>query len=223
MHNFSEKTTLAGREREISRARLGGFLRLNVAKKKLYAAVERGDTGAIADSLFLHLKEAIPDLDRSVFNKLDWYEIVYTFSLIERINIIPNQDKFAILVTAVEGQDEAWHYDERFYYAMIHTLASSYNWRKEEIDNLWPEEAIAFLQEIIADEYKSMSFEHALSPVSYPYNKRTKKSKYVPLQRPGWMSQDIGKPRKNKLGGVPEEFLPKGNVEKSPLRADKNE
>ena len=102
------------------------------------------------------------------------------------MNLIDGE--FAIMKYARSDQlPVPWNHPERLRISWIHILAQAYNWSKADIENLWTEEAIGFIQEIEADDQTQKEFLHSLSEVAYPYNQGTKTSKYAPLQRPLWM------------------------------------
>jgi len=178
---------LGGAEYTVPRARLGTYLTLETLQAELMDGAEREDSGAMSDSLFRYISAAIPDgLDPGVFAKSPWYEILNVFISIASMNLIDGE--FAILKWGRKDQlPVPWNHPERLRISWVHILAKAYNWPKNEIEELWTEEAIGFIQEIEADEQTQREFEHSLSTVAYPYNEGTKKSKYAPLQRPLWM------------------------------------
>jgi hypothetical protein len=69
-------------------------------------------------------------------------------------------------------------------------LASRYGWSRDEIFNLWPEEAAAYIQEIMVSEYYEREDQRALSEISYKYDKATKTSQFISTPVYGWMIDD---------------------------------
>lgn len=88
-----------------------------------------------------------------------------------------------------------YDYPGRSWAWVVHKLASRYGWTRDEIFNLWPEEAAAYLQEIFISEYDESDEARSLSEVAYHYDKFTKKATFRPLPRPGWMVDGGGKPK----------------------------
>lgn len=212
MTEKSVQIALGGREWTISRARLGGFLALQQARDLLLEGVKSEDNREIVTGLYAFLRVLLTDLTEDEFYKAPWGEIATAYMMIENINLLPHVDEFAIIRHAVSGDREvAWDNSLRSSLIWVHMIAKAYGWRKDEIENLWPEDAIALVQEILADEQIGREFIHALSDVAYEYNKSTKKSQYRPLQRPAWMSvgDRDGKPKKTKLR---KDWLPTGQV-----------
>jgi hypothetical protein len=82
----------------------------------------------------------------------------------------------------------------------------------KQISNLPVDDALAYIQEILTDRQLEKEFTHSLSETSYPYNKNTKQSKYVPLKRPYWMQPDFKNVEKKKVAPIPKSLLPVGNV-----------
>lgn len=210
---------LGGSEHEIARSRLNGFLALQRANELIKYAVRIDDNAKIADGLYAYLRVSIPELRRATFNVVDWHEIFDAYDKIDRQNQIPGLEDFAILIQRAtkRGRTEAWHYPGRTPNIWIHIIANVYHWSREEILNLWPEEAVAYIQEIQAEKFRERNFLHSLSSVAYNYDKQSKKSKYVPLNMPGWMLSGI-RNRINPLGKVHPKFIPVGKIVKSPAR-----
>lgn len=184
----SVNVTLGGREYIVHRARLGVYLRQQEASSLLAAAGKSGDNGSIMRAINKYLEIAIPEITPQIVEDASWVEIATAISLIEIINRV--EIDFALLRFA--GEPEAstpvpWEYEERLRYFWVHLLARSYHWTREEIENLWPEDALAFIQEILVHDQYDREFLHSISEIAYQYQPGTKSSKYVPLRRPLWM------------------------------------
>lgn len=202
---------LGGREWQITRVRLGGFLRLQQARESLNRGIEEADNGQIVDGIFEFLRVNIPDLKTSEFYQSPWYDAFFAYSQVEDLNRLPHGAEFAILKfpTAPHSRSVPWDNPLRAVTIWIHLIARTYSWSKDEIEHLWPEEAIAYVQEIMADEQMDREFFHMLSQVAYEYNKTTKKSQYRPLPRPMWMLMQ--KPE-TVITKIRKDFLPVGKV-----------
>jgi hypothetical protein len=177
----------------------------------LSKAATQADTGAIADALFGYLIVCIPNLDRSKFDEAPWHEVISAFRQTRNLNIIPDAENYSLLrnvETSKNKKTVAWDHDDREVLLWIHTIANSYKWSKSEIEELWPEEAIAYIQEILVEEQLNREFLYSLSEIAYPWDKATKKSKFRPMERPLWMVAGGG--RKNDR--VLKKMLPVGNV-----------
>lgn len=210
MSGTSVKIALGGREWEITRARLGGFIRLQREREGFYKAKDTGDNRAITGALHAFLSVALSDLTLEEFYNAPWWEIFIAYIKIEKLNILPYRDDFAILqFSMVGGRPVPWDNPLRSDILWVHLIASRYNWSKEEIEHLWPEDAIAFVQEILSDQQQENEFIHQLSEVAYEYNKSTKKSHYKPLQRPMWMT---ARRKKDIITKIRRDMLPVGNV-----------
>ena len=204
------EVTIAGLVQTIERVRLGSFLRLQRAAKRLSNSVAQADTGAIADALFEYLTVCISDLDRGKFNEAPWYEVISAFQELREHNRIRGAEKFSMLTNAgvKNGKTVAWDHDERDVLIWIHTIANAYKWSKTEIEELWPEEAIGYIQEILVDSQFEKEFLYSLSELAYPINEATKKSTFRPMERPPWMVIGGGR----KVDRVLKKMLPIGNV-----------
>lgn len=187
MPSSSVTITLDGVEYTVPRARLGVYLKLEILHAELIDAAAEEDSGVMSDSLFRYISTALPNgLERNIFSQTPWYEILNAFIEIATMNLIDGE--FAILKYARSDLlPVPWNHPQRLRISWTHILAKAYNWTRDEIDNLWVEDAIGFIQEIEADEQADKEFIHSLSEVAYPYSEATKKHKYVPLQKPLWM------------------------------------
>jgi hypothetical protein len=103
-----------------------------------------------------------------------------------------------------------YDYPGRFVAWWVHKLASRYGWSREQIFALWPEEAAAYLQEIMIAEYDEADERRALSELAYHYDKMTKKSTFRPLPRPEWMKER--KEDKPQPTRIRKDMLPVGNI-----------
>lgn len=210
--------SLGGDSYTIKRSRLGKYLDLLLQRNRLDEAVESGDNQRIASGLYEYLRISLPDLDRATFESAPWFEVIRMFADIADLNVIPLADQYAII--NVDGGEESdsvpWEYPERAGVVWKHMLAGAYHWSLEDIDNLWPEQAIQFLMEIISDVISDKEFAHRLSDVAYEYDKTTKQSRYTPLRRPLWMlegsKETKEKRKKGLLTTLRRDFLPAGLV-----------
>ena len=103
---------------------------------------------------------------------------------------------------------EVYHYDGRRWAVWIHKLASRYGWSPETIWDLYPEEAAAYIQEIMLSEYYEREDRRALSEVSYKYDASTKTSRFIPSPQYSWMVNDEPPAPVR----IPARVLPVGNV-----------
>lgn len=205
--------TLGGSDYQVSRFRLGGFLDLQIARRFLQEAVESGDNGSIANCIFNILVLAMPDFPRELFDTLSWIEILEAYKEIVNINIIPGFQDFAILLWKERGDDLPWAYPSREKIIWIHLIASAYGWEKDSILDLYPEEAVPLLMEILADRHADREFSYRLSTIAYTYDKGTKKSRYVELPKPIWMLGGVKVKREDKIiQALPKGMLPVGEV-----------
>jgi len=195
--------TLGGRGYVATRARLGNFLHMQQAREEMSSAAQNGDTGAIADSLFLWLSAAA-GAGRAEFEQATWIEIGVAFANLSDIN---RMDQLPIIrYPSGNLKPVKWDFRGREVMAWIDAIAHAYGWSLDEILALYPEEALGLLQEISAREYHERRFQHALSEVAYEV-RRDGKSVYHQLDPPYWMA--VGEPHKTK---IPRKVLPLGNI-----------
>jgi hypothetical protein len=184
----SVTVTLGGRVIIVPRARLGLHLklgRLSDAFRDAPGSPEMAEaiTGYL-EALGLDISQAHP------------VEILRAFIALREVN----SWQWLLAFMKEQGpkpQPEPYDYEGRNWAWFIHKLASRYGWSRTEIFNLYPEEAAAYLQEILISEHAEAEERYSLSNVAYQYDSTTKTSHYVPYRKPPWMySTELPKPVK---------------------------
>jgi len=107
-----------------------------------------------------------------------------------------------------EHKPPPYEYKDRTWAWWVHKLASRYGWSRDQVFDLWPEEAACYLQEIFVSEFDEADERRSLSELAYKYDKASKKSRYIPLSRPAWMAgREPPKERR-----VRRDHIPVGNI-----------
>lgn len=181
--------TLAGQEVTIPRARLGLHLRLG----RLSDAFEDAPGPAEMAEAIQGYFEAL-GLD---IGKVRPVEILRAFIELRALNGWQMSLAFMKDMGAPAQTPEPYDYPDRNWAWIIHKLASRYGWTREEIFNLYPEEAAVYLQEILISEHFEEEARYRLSELAYSYDTSTGRSHYRPMDKPPWMySQELPKPVK---------------------------
>jgi len=199
----SIKVRLNGREILVSRARLGLFLKLEAHLRDLNNAVKQRDSGGVVLAIYQYLLSAVEGIDPG---KMKWLELMQAFFSIRNMNIISIDLSMLKIRMAEREGSTPWDHPDRPFLMWIHLLATYYGWSLTEIESLWPEDAAMYVQEILVDEQLRREWEHSLSPVAYPADKKGK-TKFTPLPRPVWMRRDG--PKKMR---IPKKLLPIGVI-----------
>ena len=189
----------------IMRPRLGLHLRLGQLSDEIQNALRAADSSRVAALIHRYFKLiGFEPGELSGVRQLEIYNVLFELNRIKMLfafQLSPMSDPKEEMPYEYEGRNWAW---------WVHKLASRYGWTSEEIFNLWPEEAAAYLQEIIVSEYDELDERRSLSQLAYKYNEITKESKFYPLPRPAWMKEKPGqKPAIRKLR---RDMLPVGNI-----------
>lgn len=87
-----------------------------------------------------------------------------------------------------ERKPPPYEYKDRTWAWWVHTLASRYGWSRDQVFDLWPEEAACYLQETFVSQFDEADERRSLSELAYKYDRASKKSRYIPLSRPAWMA-----------------------------------
>ena len=151
--------------------------------------------------------------------RLPWFEIREVFFLCLEKNRITKE--FPILKQRPRKKEEfAWDYEGRDWFYWLNLFASAYGWRIGEVEELDIDEAIGLMQEIEVERQFEREFHHGLSEIAYPYDKASKKSKFVPLQRPSWMRKIPD--TKKLIRRIPKRLIPVGLVHKVAIDENPN-
>lgn len=202
----STEITIAGESRKIERARLGRFFRLSEAYRKYQQALVGQNIRSI-DHLLDYVALA-SDIPKETWEQCSPLEFADAFlRLLELNNVRLNLPLFS---DVPEREEKVYDYHGRFIATWVTRLARMYGWSPEDIKNLFPEEAACYIQEAEIQEFNEREFIYGLSDVAYAYDKGTKKSRYVPLKRPGWMvaKKEVGV----EAPAIPAKYIPQGVV-----------
>lgn len=188
-------------EQWIPRARLGLHLRLS----RILERITYEDVQDTSQAIKEYLKLA--EMDTSVLTGLKQLRALLVLSELNRL-----QTTLAFLEWngPEDTKEPPYTYPSRAWALWVHKLASRYGWGRVEIFNLWPEEAATYIQEIMLAEYDEADERRGLTELGYKYDKTTKKSRFIPLPRPGWMMEKPNElPKKMRIR---RDRLPVGNI-----------
>jgi len=187
----------------IERPRYGLHLRLGKLAAEITEEIEGGN-GQRAAALITRYFE-LSGLDSTGLSGVEQLACLTPLLELNRVKML-----FAFQ-TYVSGKldNPPYDYEGRNWAWWVHKLATRYGWTSEYIFNLWPEEAAAYLQEIIISEYDELDEKRRLSEVGWTYNKATKEYNFHPTPRPSWIVEDK---RKLQPRRIRRDMLPVGNV-----------
>jgi len=193
--------TIAGQW--IKRPRFGLHLRLGKLSEKIMDAIEGGDNEQAAALIARYFE--LSGFDTTQLSGVEQLICLTPLLELNRVKMLFAFQKYP----AGEHDKPPYEYNGRNWAWWVHKLATRYGWTSDYIFNLWPEEAAAYLQEIIVSEYDELDERRSLSKVAYQYNKATKEYNFHPIPRPGWIIEDK---KKTKPRRVRRDMLPVGNV-----------
>lgn len=189
----SIRVTIDGREVEISRARFGLFLELEQILFDMSEGVRLENSGQVVKCIKEYI-DASTNREYSIGGR-PWIDVLSLFSEVRILNSLLADIPLLESGGYKEKDSSPWDYPGRATIVWVHLIAFHYGWSLAEIRSLWPEEAAAFVQEIVTEEQLAKEWEHSLASVAHPRDKRGK-DLYKPLRRPSWMTR---RPRKQKL------------------------
>ena len=141
------------------------------------------------------------------WDEVAWFDFLTCF--FECIEINKPTLPFPILTDKTKNEKPPWEYAGRSWYFWLNLFASAYGWKEQYIGDLDIDTAIGLYQEIEINDQLEKEFTYSLSELAHPYNEKTKKSHYKPLERPDWMLPIAPKP---KTVHIRRDLLPMGNV-----------
>ncbi len=187
----------------IVRCRLLAHLQLSEIEIKIKAA---SDPILVSALIIEYL--SVAGLTDERIKKASTYELLDAFFALRQLNAWQWLLPWLANSKTEPGQPEFYDYDGRRWAIWVHRLASRYGWSRDQIFDLWPEEAAAYIQEIMLSEYYEREDRRALSELSYRYDKATKISNFIPAPAYSWMVDD----RPPAAVKTPIRLLPVGNV-----------
>jgi len=202
----SAKLNLGGLEVEVPRARLGLYLRLAQAHTTISEAVKAKDIGACAVSIREYMGLVIP-LSTVDLTHLSGVELLSAYVELSELNSYAIDIPMTKARIVEKQKDSSWDYAGRVLVLWVHIIASAYGWALTEIHSLWPEDAAAYIEEILVDDQLKREWEYSLSTLAYKYDKKGKGT-LIPLSRPGWMRRS-GEPRTTR---IPRRLIPMGTI-----------
>lgn len=189
----------------IPRCRLLAHLQLSEIEIKIKATSEP----VLISALIIEYLSMAGLTDKQT-KKASAYELLDAFFALRQLNAWQWLLPWLANSKSEPGKPEFYDYDGRRWAIWVHRLASRYGWSRDQIFSLWPEEAAAYIQEIMVSEYHEREDKRALSELSYRYDKATKMSNFIPTPAHSWMIDD-GPPAPVR---TPIRLLPVGNVVK---------
>lgn len=161
------------------------WLELEEINKKIIEAM-KGKSMLEASSLICSYLSVITKLEEDKIKTFFWLDVADAYATI-LLACIPKTEFPLLMGKSDKPETFIWDYEGRTWYKWSHLLAKSYGWSQEYIADLYFEDAIAFIQEVLIDEQMDKEWQWSLSELAYPYNKATKKSEFKALPRPSWM------------------------------------
>lgn len=155
----------------------------------------------ISTALILHPKR---------YDKVFWKDTLAAFVKIHSVTVPDTNLPLISKHSETKESKDPWDYSGRLWFFYSDILARAYGWSAKQIASLRTEDALAYIQEIMTNEYLERDFQHSLSEMAYSYDKLSKKSKLVPLPKPYWMLPDVKE--KKKAPAIPKSLIPVGNV-----------
>lgn len=178
--------TLAGQEVTVPRARLGLHLQLG---RLLDAFEEAPGSPEMAEAIKGYFEALGLEADQA-----HPVEVLRAFALLRGAN----SWQISLAFMKEQGpkkEPEPYDFEGRNWAWIVHKIASRYGWTRDYIFSLYPEEAAVYLQEILISEHFEAEERYRLSELAYAYDSTTKRSNYVPYQKPPWMySTELPKP-----------------------------
>lgn len=164
------------------RGRLGTHLKLGMLLDTLQDQLEANDIKAASQTLHTYV-EVATDQTHEALGFLEVGTAVAVLSEFNRLRFYP---------PFMEGEQptqipQPWEYEGRRVAVWIHMIGKTYGWSRAEILELEPEDAAIYIQEILLSEQFEKEWEYGISGAGNRFDKRTGKSRFIPLTRPHWM------------------------------------
>lgn len=197
------KVIIGGEVVWMTRCRLLTHLQLS----EIEIRIKRASQSVLISALIIEYL-AMAGLTDEQIKSASVYELLEAFFALRQLNAWQWLLPWLANSETSPSDPEFYDYSGRRWSVWVHRLASRYGWSRDEIFNLWPEEAAAYIQEIMVSEYHEREDRRALSEISYQYDKTTKTSRFIPTPIYSWMVDE--KPPASVR--IPVRMLPVGNI-----------
>jgi hypothetical protein len=190
------------------RLTLKSWAALDDLRNEIRDAAERGLWHEAIEPIFQSIEMGAGKIDRNSA----WMDVAKAYGDVLEIN--QPTKSFPLLDSREKGKPMPWEYKGRTWYFWLNLFGKSYGWSEAEVAGMDVDDAIGLYQEILVDEQLEMEWEYGLSEVAYSYDKTTKKTKFVPMQRPDWMRMVSPESRNRpiKTMKIRADMMPQGNV-----------
>lgn len=196
--------TLNGLPIRVNRRRFGGHIQLLSIANELQTC----DDGLMAASWLIRYL-IVAGVDEQIIKQATPMELYRAFFILSQLNgwawIIPLIDPKR--ADGRPSEKPPYDYAGRRWAIWIHRIAQAYGWSRDDILNLWPEEAAVYMQEIAVSDYFDKEERRALHEISYRLDKGSNTRHFVPWPKPAWMVDP--EPKKVR---IKRSALPVGNV-----------
>ncbi len=203
-----------GKEYTIDKFLLRDWLYLEEAKIQVKSAIDKKSVDDIVASIYNFLSIAFLNCG-IVWENIAWIDVYNAFTAVQEVNQL-NIKLPMLLISGDDTKKQPWDYAGRMWYRWAHIFSAKYGWKLDDIAQLVPDDAVSLLQEIFVDEQLDKEWQWSMAEIAYPYNENTKKSEFLPLERPAWMI--VKAPKEIKKIRIRQDMLPIGNV----IRLDEN-
>ena len=203
---------------EIKRLKLKEWAKLEPLKKLIDEETSKNNYTGIATAMQKVVELSSVTSSPIEWETLPWWDFLSVYNEVIYANL--PTIKFPILRGNISKENKLpWEYDGREWYFWLNLFARNYGWSSETVANMDIDDALGAYQEIAISEQLEKEWEWGLSEVAYSYDKGTKSSKFVPLQRPEWMAPIV--PKELPVVKMKKSFLPVGNI--IDVQAEKSE
>jgi hypothetical protein len=194
--------------KKIKKLKLKEWCELEDIRERMDTAAEGGEIGTICDQIFKYIQLCTTE-DKEL-EQLPWLEVAKLFNECVSENV-PSKDFPIFSEKKSDKGGGRFDYNGRTWYFWLNIFAKNYGWQRDEIAILDIDVAVGLYQEILFLDQEKKEWEWGLSEKSLSYNKSTKSSKFVPLDRPDWM-KPATKKRKIPKTKIRRDMIPQGNV-----------
>ena len=180
------EVTLGGQKRVVRRARLGLAL-------QLFELQESSDSLIDMVLPYVAVASGVPE------DEIELEEVSYAFKALFEMNRAVGLAALARFSTAPSKSPPAFDYKGRGAAAFVHEFAVAYGWTADyTLDEIGPEEAWCYVQEIEFYRHEERSFAYSLSSVG-----RDKHGKQKTVPEPPWFRLPYDQPSSRRKGQRP--------------------
>lgn len=154
----------------IQRLRVKGFIQLKAQEKEISDALKSNDPERVEQAYRRYIFIGSNQKD---FTGRDMYRLflcIFALNVLDRSLAIIEPKPAQKKTNPEEAREPIFDYPNRAFAVWIHQLASHYHWSRDDIFNLYPDELMCYIQEIMIEDWRRQEWEWEMAGFGWTHD-----------------------------------------------------